>query len=110
MVTPFTRTITGSITIRGSDKMVFITHGLDWAFRRPNISIQPPLKSLVGRALFQTSPGRKLFRERIGTLYTNVFRVPVILQRLNDALIEASLRRFESGRTGEARTERRAHG
>jgi hypothetical protein len=69
-----------------SDKMVFITHGLDWAFRRPNISIQPPLKSLVGRAVFQTDEGRKLFRERIGTLYTNVFRVPVITNRMDQAL------------------------
>jgi spore coat protein H len=69
-----------------SDKMVFITHGLDWAFRRPNISIQPPLKSIVGRAVFQTSEGEKLFRERIGTLYTNVFRVPAITNRLHEAL------------------------
>jgi hypothetical protein len=70
----------------GSDKMVFITHGLDWAFRRPNLSIQPPLKSLVGRAVFQTGEGPKLFRERIGTLYTNVFRVPVITNRMEQAL------------------------
>jgi hypothetical protein len=70
----------------GSDKMVFITHGLDWAFRSPNISIQPPLKSLVGRAVFQTSEGPRLFRERIGTLYTNVFRVPVITNRMEQAL------------------------
>jgi hypothetical protein len=69
-----------------ADKMVFITHGLDWAFRRPNISIQPPLKSIVGRAVFQTSEGQKLFREKIGTLYTNVFRVPAITNRLNEAL------------------------
>ena len=70
----------------GSDKMVFITHGLDWAFRRPNISIQPPLKSLVGRAVFQTDEGKKLFRDRIGALYTNVFRVPVITNRMEQAL------------------------
>jgi hypothetical protein len=70
----------------GSDKMVFITHGLDWAFRRPNLSIQPPLKSIVGRAVFQTNEGRKLFRERIGTLYTNVFQVPAITTRMNEAL------------------------
>jgi hypothetical protein len=69
-----------------SDKMVFITHGLDWAFRRPNLSIQPPLKSLVGRAVFGTDEGRRLFHERIGTLYTNVFRVPVITNRMEQAL------------------------
>jgi hypothetical protein len=32
------------------------------------------------------SEGRKLFRERIGTLFTNVVRVPVITNRLNQAL------------------------
>src|SRR4030095_11468176 len=69
-----------------ADKMHFITHGLDWAFRRPNISIEPPLKSLVGRAVFQTAEGRRLFRERMGTLYTNVFRVPVLTNRLAEGL------------------------
>ncbi|HEY2951901.1 MAG TPA: CotH kinase family protein [Verrucomicrobiae bacterium] len=76
----------------GSDKMVFITHGLDWAFRRPNISIQPPLKSIVGRAVFQTSEGQRLFRARIGDLYTNVFLVPVITNRMEQALVK-----FRSG-------------
>ena len=71
----------------GPDKMVFITHGLDWAFRRPNISMQPPLKSVVGRAVLETDPGRKLFHDRIGTLYTNVFQVPMITNRLNQALV-----------------------
>jgi spore coat protein H len=69
-----------------SDKMVFITHGLDWAFRRPNISITPPLKSIVGRALFLTPEGERIWRERIGTLYTNVFRVPVITNRMDQLL------------------------
>lgn len=71
-----------------TDKMVFITHGLDWAFRRPNISIEPPLKSLVGRAVLDTTEGRKLFRERIGHLYTNVFRVEVLTNRLQEAMVK----------------------
>lgn len=69
-----------------TDKMVFIPHGLDWAFRRPNISISPPLKSIVGRALFHTREGDRLFRERIGAFYTNVYRVPVITNRMNQLL------------------------
>jgi spore coat protein CotH len=69
-----------------SDKMVFITHGLDWAFRRPNISITPPLKSVVGRALFQTPEGDRMFRERIGTLYTNVYRIAAITNRMDQLL------------------------
>jgi hypothetical protein len=71
-----------------SDRFVFITHGLDWAFRRPNLSIQPPLKSLVGRAVFATDEGRHAFRDRVGTLFTNVFRVPVITNRMQQALFK----------------------
>lgn len=89
-----------------SDKMVFITHGLDWAFRRPNISIEPPLKSLVGRAVFQTDEGRKLYHERIGTLYTNVFRVPVITNRMEQGLTK--LRSAGLTRAELARVERTA--
>jgi hypothetical protein len=40
----------------------------------------------VGRAVFQTSEGDKLCRERVGTLYTNVYRVPVITNRMNQLL------------------------
>jgi spore coat protein H len=69
-----------------SEKMVFITHGLDWAFRRPSISIQPPMKSLVGRAVLSTPEGQALYRERIGTLFTNVFKVDLLTRRLDQAL------------------------
>lgn len=68
------------------DKFVFITHGIDWAFRYPSISIRPPAKSIVGRAVLSTPEGQKLYRERIGTLFTNVFRVPVITNRMEHAL------------------------
>jgi spore coat protein H len=70
----------------GRNRMVFITHGLDWAFRRPNISIKPPLKSLVGRAVFTTPEGQRLFRERLGILFTNVFKVSVITNRMEQVL------------------------
>jgi hypothetical protein len=69
-----------------SDKMFFITHGLDWAFRRPNLSIHPPFKSIVGRAVLGTDDGQKVFHERIGTLFTNVFRAGVITNRMEHAL------------------------
>jgi len=90
----------------GTDKFVFITHGIDWAFRRPNISIQPPLKSIVGRAVLSTPEGQKLYRERVGTLFTNVFRVPVITNRMEQAL--AKIRRAELPPNDLADIERRA--
>ena len=69
-----------------TDKMVFITHGLDWAFRRPNVLIEPPLKSVVARAVLTTPQGKKLYRERIRTLSAKVFKLPVILDRMEKAL------------------------
>jgi hypothetical protein len=44
------------------------------------------MKSIVGRAVLQTSEGQKLYRDRIGTLFTNVFRLSVITNRMNQAL------------------------
>lgn len=69
-----------------TDKMVFITHGLDWAFRRPNVLIDPPLKSLVVGAVLTTPRGQEVYRERIGTLFAEVFKTPVILERMEQAL------------------------
>lgn len=89
-----------------SDKFTFITHGLDWAFRRSNISIQPPMKSVVGRAVLTTPEGQKLYRERIGTLFTNNFRVEVIEKRMSVAL--AKIQHAGLDETDMAQIERRA--
>jgi len=70
----------------GSDKMVFIAHGLDAVFYRPNVPIQPPMRSIVSRALFETLEGRQAYEQRLRTLYTNVFRLDVITNRMADAL------------------------
>jgi hypothetical protein len=46
-----------------TEKMVFITHGLDWAFRRPNVSLDPPLKSAVARAVLTTQQGQEGYQD-----------------------------------------------
>ena len=69
-----------------SDKMVFITHGLDATFRRPNLSIEPSLKSLVARAVLTTPLGEELYQERIEALFASVFDLPVICTRMDKAL------------------------
>jgi hypothetical protein len=89
-----------------TDKFTFITHGIDWAFRRPNISIQPPMKSIVGRAVLSTPEGKKLYGERIGSLFTNVFRVPLITNRMEQAL--AKIRRAGLEANQMAKIEQRA--
>src|SRR5438309_1522987 len=66
--------------------MVFIAHGLDSVFRRPNISIEPPMRSIVSRALFQTPEGLQLYEQQLRALYTNVFRLEIITNRMEEAL------------------------
>lgn len=89
-----------------TDRFHFITHGIDWAFRRPNIYVYQPLKGLVARAVLGTTEGQRLYRERVGTLFTNVFRVPVIRSRMELAL--AKIRRVGLGENQMAEIERRA--
>ncbi len=69
-----------------TDKFVFITHGIDWAFKRTNVLIQPPTKSIVGRAVLSTPEGQRLYSERVGALFTTVLKVPLITNRLEQAL------------------------
>jgi spore coat protein H len=67
-------------------KMVFITHGLDWAFRRPNVSIDPPVKSVVARAVLTTPEGKERYQTRLRSLFADVFKPAVILERMEQAL------------------------
>ena len=87
-------------------KMVFITHGLDWAFRRPNVLIDPPLKSVVVRAVLTTPRGQELYQERMRTLFAKVFKTPVILERMEQAL--GKIRHAGLKNTDLAQMERRA--
>jgi len=69
-----------------SDKMVFIPHGLDSVFRSPNLSTRPPLNGMVSRALFQTTEGQALYQSRLRSLFTMVFRLEIITNRMDAAL------------------------
>jgi spore coat protein H len=68
-----------------SDKFVFITHGIDWAFGNTGVPIWPPMNSILVKSIIQTPEGRKVYRERVGELYTNVFKLNVLSNRLNEA-------------------------
>lgn len=81
-------------------KFNFLAHGLDWAYADTGVSIEPPLGSLVTRAVIQTPRGRQLYRERTRELYTNVFRLEVMTNRVNTAI--ANLQRAARN-TNEAR-------
>ncbi len=67
-------------------KFNFLVHGLDWAYANSGVSIHPPRSSIITRAVLQTPQGRKLYRERVHELYTNVFRVDVMTNRVNTTI------------------------
>jgi spore coat protein H len=77
-----------------SNKMVFIPHGIDQSFgvgqHRELNSITPPMSGLVAKAMLSTREGRKRYSERVGQLYTNVFRVDRVVSRIDE--IEAGIR------------------
>jgi hypothetical protein len=64
----------------------FLVHGLDWAYQNTGVSIDPPKSSIITKAVLQTLQSRKLYRERVRQLYTNVFRVDVMTNRVNAAV------------------------
>lgn len=67
----------------GTGRFNFLVHGLDWAYADTGVPIEPPRSSLITRAVIQTPQGRQLYRERVRDLYTNVFRVDVMTNRVN---------------------------
>ena len=64
----------------------FLVHGLDWAYANTGVSIEPPKNAFITKAVLQTPQGRKLYHERVRQLYTNVFRVDVMTNRVNAAV------------------------
>ena len=79
---------------------------MDWAFLRPDLSLQAPEFTAVGRAVLRAPEGRKLYRERVGMLFTNVFRVPVLMERIDREL--AKIRTGNFSPSDWADIERRA--
>ena len=69
----------------GTDRFVFITHGLDWGYSDTGVPVWPPMNSIVVRAVLQTPEGRRLYRERLGPAFTNFFRLAVLTNRVQEA-------------------------
>jgi spore coat protein CotH len=80
-----------------SNKMVFFPHGLDQMFGVARTTPECPislgprmLRGLVAVALLETPEGRRRYYDRLAQLYTNVFHVDALLQRVDEisALIQ----------------------
>ena len=68
-----------------TDKIVFFAHGMDQMFWEPDGSIVPPNRDgLVARAIWETTVGRRRYRECMGTLLTNIFKVEALTNRINE--------------------------
>jgi spore coat protein CotH len=79
----------------GSNKVVFIAHGLDQMFgtgtmllggekSTANCPIFPPWQGAVARAVMSTSEGGRLYVSRLEQLYTNHFHVDPLLKRVDE--------------------------
>lgn len=63
-----------------------IAHGLDWGFQDTGFSIRPKHQAILTRAVLQTPQGRLAFKERGGQLFTNIFRLEVLTNRVNQVV------------------------
>ena len=69
----------------GTDKLVFIPHGMDQMFGDPNYAIRPVnFNGLVAQAVLKTPEGRRRYREQVGFLVTNTFRLKILTNRVNE--------------------------
>jgi hypothetical protein len=66
-----------------SDRLVFIPHGLDQMFWQPQGSIDPRMNGIVAAAVLRIPECRRLYRERLALLHTNVFQVDQLSRRID---------------------------
>ena len=70
-----------------TDRFTFIGHGVDWAFANAGIDVRnPPQNTLVTKAVMTAPEGQRLYRQRLGTLFTNAFQLEVLTNRVNTAV------------------------
>ena len=68
-----------------SHRFTMIPHGIDGSFTQNTISVFPPLARILTRAVLEPPEGMARYKERLATLYTNVFRLDVISNRVHIA-------------------------
>lgn len=70
-----------------TDRMVFFPHGMDqmfWEANRPVLPLDKINSSLVGRAVLTTPQGKALYYQRFGEVFTNVFQIEALTNRVNE--------------------------
>jgi spore coat protein H len=84
----------------GSDRMVFIPHGLDQMFWNPEGSIYPRFQGLLAIAVMRVPQARALYRERLASLHTRVFRVDALERRIDQLTTLIGPYRNDAARQG----------
>ena len=93
---------------RDSNKILFFPHGTDQMFQNPTSPIQPPaMQGKLAQAVIRTPQGRRLYRERFGTLFTNVFKVELLTSRVDTVTAQVGpfLATYDQGWANEFRTQ-----
>ncbi len=68
-------------------RMVFFPHGMDQMFWDANYPILPnpgDIQGVVAQKLIESPAGKKTYLERVGTLFTNLFKVEVLTNQVNE--------------------------
>ncbi len=86
-------------------KMVILPHGMDQMFWEVNhfvIPRPPVFNGLIARAVMETPQGNKLYRQRFGEVFTNVFQIEILTNRVNElaALIRPALVQLHGEKAG----------
>jgi spore coat protein CotH len=68
-----------------SRRFTMIPHGIDGSFTQNTISLVPPPRHILTRAVVESPEGLARYKERVATLYTNVFKLEVISNRVQVA-------------------------
>lgn len=67
------------------NKVYFLPHGMDqmfWVAEGSIVPVNP--EGLVARSILETTHGRKLYRQRVGNLLTNLFTAQRLTNRINE--------------------------
>ena len=84
-----------------TDRFVFLAHGIDWAFSNTGVSIRPPHASIITKAVLETPEGRRQYKARVEELFTRVFQVEVLTNRINTAVARLKASAHSTGETNE---------
>jgi spore coat protein CotH len=71
---------------RDTGKMVFMPHGMDqmfWETDHQPIPIPNRFNGLVAQQVINTPQGRRLYKQRFGEVFTNVFQIELLTNRVN---------------------------